>query len=158
MLARVFAETGFVGIETETDASPAGIVAMAGGIAEGESLEKSTTAPPAGARPLSITIAPACAPPLMLWGVSVMVLSDGGKTLNCTLACPELSVAVRVTGVVEVTCPAWIWNCIHAVLPGMLTEAGTGAAAGLELVRLITAPAAGAAPLSWICTHVVLPL
>ena len=87
-----------------------------------------------------------------------MDLSDGGNTLNCTLACPELSVAVRVTGDGEVTCPTCIWNCIHAVLPGMLTEAGTGAAAGLELVRLITAPAAGAAPLSCNCTHVVLPL
>ena len=87
-----------------------------------------------------------------------MDLSDGGRTLNCTLAWPELSVAVRVTGVDEVTWPACIWNCIHAVLPGMLTEAGTGAAAGLELVRLMTAPPAGAAALSCICTQVVLPL
>ena len=59
-------------------------------------------------------------------------LSDGGWTLNCTVACPELRLAVRVTGVAEVTCPVWIWNCIHAVLPGMLTEAGTDAAAGLS--------------------------
>ena len=35
--------------EIETDELPAGIVAKAGGMAEGESLEKSTTAPPAGA-------------------------------------------------------------------------------------------------------------
>ncbi len=134
------------------------MVANAGGIAEGESLLKSTTAPPAGAWPLSIAIAPTCAPPLMVPAFIVIDLSDGGSTLNCTLACPELSVAVRVTGVDDVTCPAWIWNCIHAVLPGMFTEVGTGAAAGFELVRLITAPAAGAAPLSCNCTHVVLPL
>src|SRR6476469_1245545 len=134
------------------------MVASAGGMAEGESLDISTTAPPAGAWPLSITIAPPCAPPLMVAGVSVMDLSDGGNTLNCTLAWPELSVAVTVTGVAEVTCPVCIWNCIHAVLPGMLTEAGTGAAAGFELVRLMTAPPAGAAALSCICTHVVSPL
>ena len=106
MFASVFAETGFVGIETETDELPAGMVASAGGIAEGESLLKSTTAPPAGAWPLSITIAPVCAPPLMVPALIMMDLSEGGSTLNCTLACPELSVAVRVTGVDEVTCPA----------------------------------------------------
>ena len=127
-------------------------------MAEGESLERSTTAPPAGAWPLSITIAPPCAPPLMVAGVSVIDFIDGGKTLNCAVACPELSVAVRVTGVAEVTCPVCIWNCIHAVLPSMLTEAGTGAAAGFELLRFMTAPAAGAAALSCTCTQVVSPL
>ena len=49
MLATVFAETWFVGIEIETDELPAGIVASAGGMADGESLLKSITAPPAGA-------------------------------------------------------------------------------------------------------------
>lgn len=49
MLASVFADTWFVAIEIDTDELPAGIVANAGGMAEGESLEKSTTAPPAGA-------------------------------------------------------------------------------------------------------------
>jgi hypothetical protein len=82
ILARVFAETRFVGIEMDTDELPAGIVANAGGMAEGESLEKSTTAPPEGAWPLSIAIAPPCAPPLMVAGVSVIDLSDGGNTLN----------------------------------------------------------------------------
>ena len=81
-MARVFAETRFVGIEIDTDELPAGIVAKAGGMAEGESLEKSTTAPPAGAWPLSIAIAPACAPPLMVEEFIAMDLSDGGNTLN----------------------------------------------------------------------------
>ena len=49
MLATVLAETWFVGIEIETDEVPAGMVATAGGMAAGESLLKSTTAPPAGA-------------------------------------------------------------------------------------------------------------
>ena len=106
MLATVLAETWFVGIEIETDEVPAGMVASAGGMAAGESLLKSTTAPPAGAWPLSITTAPTCAPPLMVLAFIEMALSEGGSTLNCTLACPELSVAVKVTGVGEVTCPA----------------------------------------------------
>ncbi len=106
MLATVLAETWFVGIEIETDEVPAGIVASAGGMADGESLEKSITAPPAGAWPLSITIAPTIAPPLMCAAFSEMALSDGGNTLNCKVAWPELSVAVIVTGVGEVTCPA----------------------------------------------------
>src|SRR5436309_2246227 len=148
MVASVFAATGLVGNPIETDELPAGTVARAGGIADGESLVRSTTAPPAGAWPLSITIAPARAPPLIVDGVSTMELRDGGSTLNWMLACPELSIAVRVTGVGEVTWPACIWNCIHAVLPGMLTDAGTGAARGLELVRLMTAPPAGAALVS----------
>ena len=100
------AETWFVGIEIETDEAPAGMVASAGGMAAGESLLKSTTAPPAGAWPLSIAIAPACAPPLIVPAFIEMDLSDGGNTLNCKVAVPELSVAVIVTGVGEVTCPA----------------------------------------------------
>src|SRR5689334_3658361 len=122
IFASVFAATALVANPTETDELPAGTVASAGGIAEAESLVRSTTAPPAGAWPLSITIAPACAPPLIVAGVSTTELRDGGSTLNCTLACPELSAAVRVTGVDEVTWPACIWNCIHAVLAGILTD------------------------------------
>jgi len=106
MLATVLAETWFVGIEIETDEVPAGIVASAGGMAAVESLLKSTTAPPAGAWPLSIAIAPTCAPPLTVPAFIVIDLSEGGNTLNCKVAVPELSVAVKVTGVGEVTCPA----------------------------------------------------
>ena len=126
MFAGVFAATLLVGIATETVEFPARTVASAGGMAEAELLLSSTTAPPAGAWPLSVISAPAWAPPLIVVGESEMDLSDGGSTLTCELADPELSVAVRVTGVVEVTCPVCIWNCIHAVLPGMLTVAGTG--------------------------------
>src|SRR5580765_8623171 len=106
MLASVLAATWFVGTVTVTDELPAAMVASAGGIAEAESLVRLTTAPPAGAWPLSITMAPAPAPPLMVPGVRMMPFSDGGSTLTCTLADPELSDAVIVTGVGEVTCPA----------------------------------------------------
>ena len=87
-----------------------------------------------------------------------MDLSDGGSTLTGVVADSELRVAVSVTGVEAVTCPSVVWNCVNAVLPGMVTVAGSGKAAGFELVRWMTAPAAGAAPLSCICTKVVVPL
>lgn len=62
-----------------------------------------------------------------------------------------------VTGVGEVTCPARIWNCVQAMLAGIVIVAGTGAAAGFELVRLIVVAFGGAAvSCSW--TQVVSPL
>src|SRR3982074_1358714 len=66
--------------------------------------------------------------------------------------------AVIVTGVGDETCPACICNCSHPVLAGMLTVAGTGAAAEFELDRLIVAPAGPTAAVSCTCTHVVSPL
>jgi hypothetical protein len=158
MLAGVFAATLLVGIATETVELPVAIVASVGGIAEGELLVRSTTAPPAGAWPFSAMSALACAPPLIVLGESEIDFTDGGNTLICAFAEPELSVAVKVTGVGEVTWPICVWNCIHAVLPGMFTVAGRGNAVRSELVRLMTVPFAGAAPLSCICTNTVLPL
>src|SRR5689334_15168573 len=146
MVASVLAVTLFVGTEKLTDELPASTVAEAGGKAAVELLERLMTAPPAGAWPFSIRTAPACAPPLMEVGLMMSDLSEGGIRLNCAVAVPELSVAVIVTGVGETTCPAVIWNCVNAVLPGMVTVVGTGTAVGFELVRLITVPAAGAAP------------
>ncbi len=103
-------------------------------------------------------LAPVWAPPVIELLFGAKDLSEGGSTLNCTEADPELSVAVSVTGVDVVTWPACIWNCIHAVFAGMVTVAGTGAALGLELARLIAAPEGPAAALNWICTNVVFPL
>ena len=55
---------------------------------------------------MSDAIAPTVAPPLMVLALIEMALMDGGNTVNCNVAVPEFSVAVRVTGVAEVTCPA----------------------------------------------------
>lgn len=94
----------------------------------------------------------------MLLGPMLSDFNDGGRTLNCTLALPEFRVAVTVTGVLVATCPAVIWNCSHAVFPGIVTVVGTGAALGSELASLMVAPAAGTAELSCTATHVVIPL
>lgn len=147
-----------VGTPKLAEALPAATVTDAGGNAAGLSLVTLTIAPFAGASPLSMRVAPAVAPPLIVDGPMLSDFNDGGSTLNCTEAVPEFSVAGMETGVLETTWPAVNWNCIHAVFPGMLTEAGTGAAFGSELVRLMTAPAEGAAELSCSATHVVLPL
>src|SRR6185295_5771933 len=48
-------------------------------------------------------------------------------------------------------------NCVHARFAGIVTVAGTGAAVGFELVRLITVSPAGA-PDSCSCTQVESPL
>ena len=145
ILAVVFAVTGLVGRPNETEALPGCTVTAAGGLAAEESLDRLTTAPPAGAWPFSMTIAPGCAPPLIVLGVIVSVFSEGGSTVNCPDEDPEFTVAVIVTGVEAVTCPACMVNWSHPVLGGMLTVGGTGATAGFELVRLMMAPLAGAA-------------
>src|SRR5881628_675402 len=91
-------------------------------------------------------------------GESVRDFSEGGSTENWTDAVPPLSVAVIVTDVARVTCPACSWNWVHAMFPGIATVVGTGAAAGLELLKAIEAPPAGAAAVSWTATNVVSPL
>src|SRR6185503_2990651 len=129
----VFAVTGLVGIGNEAEKPPGSTVTDAGGFTNGELLERLTTAPPAGACPLRITIPCGCAPPLMVLGEIVSHFKEGGRKVNCPEAEPELSVAVSVTSVGAVTCSACTWNCIQAVLPGIVIVAGTGTALGFEL-------------------------
>lgn len=157
-VAGVLAVTLVVGIWNTTEGLPAATVSAAGASTAGELLLKEMDAPLAGATPLSMAMAWTEIPPLNMVGEMESDLIDGGNTVSCVEADPELSEAVMVTGVCAVTCPAFIWNCIHAVFAGMVTVAGTGAALGSELVKLMTAPLDGAAVLSWICTHVELPL
>src|SRR6202008_4313970 len=54
IVARVFAATEFVGTATANVELPAGTVATAGGMAEGELLARLMAAPPAGASPLIV--------------------------------------------------------------------------------------------------------
>src|SRR2546425_11506432 len=102
-------------------------------------------------------MAPACAPPLMVLGEIESDFSDGGSTLNEADADPELSVAVSVAGVGEVTCPACMKNCVQAVLPGIVIVDGAGAAVGFELVSVMVAPLDGTAAVSCTATAVESP-
>src|SRR5262245_17629 len=158
IVAVVFAATAFVGRRNEAEKSPGATVTVAGGLTAGELLDRPTTAPPGGAWPCSITIAPAETPPLIALGEIESDASEGGSTVRGTEAEAELRVAARVTVVGTTTCPTCIWNCVQARLPGIGTVAGTGAAVGFEVERATAAPAAGAAVASWSSTHVVSPL
>src|SRR5215204_3800075 len=157
-VAVVFAVTPLVGMGNEAEKLPGATVTGAGGLTKGELLERLTTAPPAGACPLSITIPCGCAPPLMVLGEIVNDFSEGGCNVICAEAEPKLSVAVSVTGVGAVTCPACTWNCIHAVLPGIVIVAGTGTRLGFELLRVIVAPPDGTAAVNCTATQVISPL
>jgi hypothetical protein len=157
-VAVVFAVTAFDGIANEAEKLPAATSTDAGGLTDGELLVRVTMAPPAGACPLNITIPCGCAPPLMVLGEIVSDFNEGGCKVNCAAAEPELSVAVIVTGAGVVTCPACTWNCIQAVLPGIVIVAGTGTTLGFELLMLIVAPPAGAAAVNCTATQVISPL
>ena len=154
----MLAVTLLVGIANEAEKLPASTNTEGGGLTTGELLDRLTTAPPAGACPLSITMPCGCAPPLIVAGEIVSDFNEGGCKVNCAEAEAELSDAVSVTGAGAVTCPACTWNCVHAVLPGIAIVAGTGTAPGLVLLRLIVAPPTGTAAVSCTATQVVSPL
>jgi hypothetical protein len=78
----VFAATLLDGIGNEAEKSPAATSTDAGGLTDGELLASVTTAPPAGAWPLSITIPCGCAPPLMVLGEIVSDFNEGGCKVN----------------------------------------------------------------------------
>jgi len=154
-VAVVGVATALVESGNEVEKSPGATVTVGGGLTDRELLDRLTTAPPAGAWPFSITIAPACAPPLIVAGETDTDCSDGGSTVSWSVAVLPLSVAESVTGVGAVTCPVWTVNWVHAMLPGMAIEAGSGTALGFELARAIVAPPAGTAAVS--CTAIQVP-
>src|SRR2546425_4805605 len=133
-LAAVLAATLLVCSGNESDQAPAGRNTDVGGLTAGESLASATIAPAGGAGPVSMTVAPACAPPLIVLGEINSDFSAAGATVSEPDADAPLSVAVIVTGVGDVTWPACIWNCVHAKFAGIVIVAGTGAAVGFELV------------------------
>ena len=155
--AVVFTLTPLVASGNDTENCPGFTDTDAGGFTAGESLVNITVAPPGGACPLSITIAVGVAPPLIVPGEMVSDFSADSPTVSCPLADAPLSVAVIVAGVGEATWPACIWNWVQAMFAGIVIDAGTGAAPGFELARLIVV-ATGGALVSCTCTHVVDPL
>jgi len=102
-VAVVFAVTMLVGSENDVENDPGFTNTDAGGATAGLSLDSITLAPPAGACPVSITIAPAVAPPLIVLGEIVSVFSAVSLTVSCPEADAPFSVAVIVAGVAEAT-------------------------------------------------------
>jgi hypothetical protein len=95
-----------------------------------------------------MTISEVVAPPVI--GLKTLRLcSAGGWSVNETDADDPLSVPVRVTRYEVVTAPTWNRNWAKEKPAGTVKVAGSGAAVGLLLVRLTTAPPKGAGVVSW---------
>jgi hypothetical protein len=129
--------------------APAATVTEAGTVAAGLLLDSVTTAPAAGAAPLSVTVFPVTdVPPWTEAEDKVRADGLGGCTVRVAVAVMPPYVAEIVTGVLAATAEVVMVNAGDTVVPpATVTEAGT-VAAGLLLVSVTTAPAAGAGALS----------
>jgi hypothetical protein len=125
---------------------PAATVTDAGTVAAAVLLlDSATTTPPAGAGPVSDTVPAEPVEPVTLVGLRLTEFSAGGATVRMAVGLDPPYAAVSVTGVEEAT--AVVLTVNEALVPpcGTVTEAGTVAAA-LLLLKLTTAPPAGACP------------
>lgn len=109
-------------------------------------------APPAGAGPLSVTVASVLAEPLTLDGLRVsadrlLLVVDGLILSDATLVTPAYS-APRLTAVVVATDFVMTLKVALVAPPGMVKDGGTLAAAELSLYKVTKAPPAGAGPSS----------
>lgn len=113
-------------------------------------LDSVTTSPPAGARPFSVTVLLVVdLPPTTDLGESFTEAGNAGFTVRVPVFLFVPSLAVMVTRVEAPTPVVVIVNGAETVdPPATVTEAGTVATAGLELVRVIAAPPAGAEEVS----------
>ncbi len=127
--------------------APAGMVILLGTLARLELLRNCTTAPPAGAGPLRVTVPVAVLPPQTEVG---LIVSDWSVTLGAGLT---VRVAVRETPPAEaviVTLVALETACVETVKfalvapAGTITVLGTVATFVLLLLRFTTNPPDGA--------------
>ena len=111
-------------------------------------LDSVTTAPPAGAAAVKVTVPVLEAPPTTLVGLTVTAdkVGDAGTGLTVKVAArvrpPKVA---EIAGAVEAVTAFVVIGKVAVVAPAAtVTLAGTVAAAVLELLRLTTAPPAGA--------------
>lgn len=130
--------------------APAGTVTLAGTVAATESTESDTTAPPAGAAPLNVTV-----PVEPLPATTLVGLSDTAESVG-PVAPAALSVSVALfvtfwydaemeTVVVAVTCAVLTVNVARVCPAGTTTLFGTVASTVLLLASVTTALPVGAA-------------
>jgi hypothetical protein len=147
IVAVVFAATTLVVAVKVAVVAFAGTVTLAGTCAAAVLLLDSvTTAPPAGAGPVSVTVPVDPAPPGTVVGLSVSELSTAAVTVRLAV-CVEPNVAEMVAEALVDTGLVVTVKVAVVALPGTVTLAGTCAAAVLVLDSVTTAPAAGAGPL-----------
>jgi hypothetical protein len=126
--------------------APAGIVADVGTWAtEVLPLVRATTAPAGGAAPLSVSVAVDCPPPVTVLGFKVSDVNAATVTVRVVVRVAPYT-PVIVTDVEAPTPLVVIVNVAVLAPAGIVTLAGTSAAAVLLLCRVTTAPPAGAGP------------
>ena len=124
----------------------AGTVTLEGTVAAAVlALDSETIAPPAGAGPVKITVPVEGVPPMTDVGFKVKLVRVGAVTVKVVLRMLP-RVADMVTGVLVVTGLVVAVKVAVVAFGATVTLAGTWTAAGLLLVRLTTAPPAGASP------------
>ena len=130
---------------------PAATVTDGGTLATvGSLLDSVTTAPADGASPFNVTVLPVVdLPPTTVFGDSVTAVSTAGLTERVAVFWLAPSLAVMVTLVTAATAVVVMVNCGDTVAPpATVTEGGTAATAGSELVSVMVAPLVGAAAAS----------
>jgi hypothetical protein len=161
------AETGLVDTKFTTTLllTPSGTVIDAGTVATAVLLlENETTAPPAGAFAVSVTVADDEDPPCTLAGlrltlsrVAVGAGGAGAVTVRVAVRETPLRVAEITDVVVELTALVATEVAAEVAPAGTVRLAGTAAAAVLLLVSDTTAPPAGAAAVSVTVAELVVP-
>ena len=111
-------------------------------------LESVTTAPAAGAGPLSVTVPVDGLPPRTELGLNVTELSVAAVTPKFALRVALPYVPEMVTVVLDATGTVLTAKVAVVLLAGIVTDAGTAATELLLLESNIVAPLAGAGPLS----------
>jgi len=153
MVTGVVADTTLVDAVKAAEVAPAGTVTDAGTVAAVVlELVSVTTKPPAGAAPVSVTVPVDAAPPVSEAGfietADNAAAAAVGLTVRVVVRETLEFLAVIVTGVADATADVVAVNVPLDDPPGMVIDAGTVAAAVLELVSVTTRPPDGAAPVS----------
>jgi hypothetical protein len=104
-----------------------------------------TTAPPAGAGPLRVTVPDEGVPPVTAAGFRATVDGAGGVTVRSADCVTPPRLAVMLTGVAAATAIVVTAKTPVVLPPGTVTDAGTAATAALPLASVTTMPPVGAA-------------
>ena len=149
ILAVVIAARGNVVTVKAPELAPAGIVTEAGTCATSVfELARVTVTPADGAGAESETLPVEGKPPKTLAGTTETAVTPVEKIVRLAVFDTPRANAVIVTVVLAVTVPAWTLNGAAVAPAATRTDAGTDAAAGLELESETVMPPVGAAAVS----------